>query len=326
MTDPAPLRFGVLGCADIAGRRTLPALPAAGAVVTAVASRDAGRAAAFADRFGAVPVTGYRALLGRDDVDAVYVPLPVALHQEWACAALAAGKHVLVEKSATTDAAGARELVATAERHGLLVMENFTFPWHAQHAAVRTVLADGLIGEPRLVTAEFGVPPTASTGIRYRRDLGGGSLRETGCYPIRLAWSLLAAETTTVAGAVLVTDPGTGVDVAGSVLLRDAAGLAAQCSFGMTHAYRNTYAIWGSTGRLSMSWAFTPPPTATTVLRVERQDHVEERTLPPDDQFRNTLRRFVRLVRDPAGRAPEHRALIRQATLLEDVERAAAGR
>ncbi|MFD0546034.1 Gfo/Idh/MocA family protein [Streptomyces mexicanus] len=100
---PGPVRFGVLGCADIAWRRTLPAMRAEPSIeIRAVASRDLTKAERFTGSFGGAAVKGYAELLKRDDVDAVYIPLPAALHTEWVERAVLAGKHVLAEKPLTT--------------------------------------------------------------------------------------------------------------------------------------------------------------------------------------------------------------------------------
>src|SRR5262249_8474894 len=102
----APLRVGVMGGAEIARRRMLPAFAADPDVdLTAGASRDEGRAKELAARFGGRPLAGYEELLAAEDVQAVYVPLPAALHARWVRAALLAGKHVLSEKPLTLDAA-----------------------------------------------------------------------------------------------------------------------------------------------------------------------------------------------------------------------------
>jgi predicted dehydrogenase len=186
--DSAPLRLGLLGCADIAQRRALPSLARLRSfTLTAVASRDAGRAKRFAERFGGTPVTGYEELLARDDLDAVYVPLPAALHARWAQRALDAGLHVLVEKPAAVTPDEARRLTRLAHERGLVVMENFAFVRHTQQDAVRDLLAEGAIGELRGLSAEFAFPPLKSTDIRYRPELGGGALLDAGVYPLRLA-------------------------------------------------------------------------------------------------------------------------------------------
>src|SRR4051812_19238895 len=114
------LRFGVLGTAGIARRRMLPALLAAPSVEpVAVASRSLRSAEPVAAEFGLAPVEGYQALRDRDDIDAVYIPLPTGLHAEWVEAALAAGKHVLCEKALVPELATAEKLVARARAAGL---------------------------------------------------------------------------------------------------------------------------------------------------------------------------------------------------------------
>lgn len=321
------IRFGVMGCADIAARKMVPAIAAAGQQVVAVASRDGARARRFAERFGDLfdieGVTGYEALLDRADVDAVYIPLPLALHAEWTAAALRAGKHVLVEKSLTGDADVAEDLVALARERGLLLMENFAFLHHSQHDAVRRLIADGAIGEVRSVTAAFGIPPGPSDAIRYDAALGGGCLLETGTYPVRAAQLFLGPDVE-VAGAVLRWDGDRNIDVDGAALLRDGAGVTAHCTFGFEHHYRCTYAVWGSAGRIALQWAFTPPPSVQPVLRLERQARVEERTLGCDDQFRNLVVAFTTAVRT-GDHEPHGAAITRQARLLAGV-RARANR
>jgi NDP-hexose-3-ketoreductase len=317
------VRFGVLGCADIACRQLIPALGRAGLPLVAVASRDPGKAARVAGRFGCQAVTGYRQLLDRPDIDAVYIPLPVSLHVPWAAAALLAGKHVLVEKSVTTDAVAARGLAALAEKAGLLLMEDFMFLRHSAHRTVAELIGVGEIGEPRMFEAWFGIPPTDPGGIRYAADLGGGALAEVGTYPVRAA-QLYLGDALQVAGATLRHDPGCGVEVAGSALLRDSAGLTAHCGFGFEHAYRSRYAIWGSAGRLELDRAFTPPADHQPTLRLESGGRVSERVLAPDDQFRNILREFAADAGSAERRAVHRADIVRQATLLDAVRNSAA--
>ncbi|MCI3275041.1 Gfo/Idh/MocA family protein [Streptomyces cylindrosporus] len=319
---PAPLRVGVLGCGGIAMRRMLPAMARTPLVeIAAVASRDRDRAKAAATRFDAVALhgpDGYRHLLDRDDVDAVYVPLPPALHAPWTARALESGKHALVEKPMTTDARQAHDLADLAKSRSLVLMESFMFLHHSQHRAVGRLVDTGRIGELRCLTAEFGFPPLPPEDIRYRPDLGGGALLDAGVYTVRAA-GLLLGDALSVVGSTLVSDPATGVDIRGDALLRAPGPATAHLSFGFTHAYRSAYTLWGSTGRIVVGRAFTPPPDHSPVLRVERQDHVEEVTLPPDDQFANLAARFAAMVLGQEDPAPEREAAVRQAELVDAV-------
>ncbi|MEG3631672.1 Gfo/Idh/MocA family protein [Streptomyces poriticola] len=321
-----PVRIGVIGCADIARRRMLPAMSAGPDVeLVAVASRDEARARQTAAHFGCRPVHGYDALLARDDIDAVYVPLPAALHAPWAEAALRAGKHVLAEKPLTTDAARTRELLALADKNALVLMENVMFVHHPQHAKVRELLAQGAIGELRSFHAAFAVPRLPPHDIRLRADLAGGALWDTGVYPVRAALHFLGPGLR-VTGATLVHGSGQDVDTAGSALLHTPDGVGAQLSFGLDHAYRSTYGLWGSEGRITVERAFTPPAGHLPQVRLERRTGAEHVPLPADDQVSRTVSAFAAAVRTasvPDQASPQHTALrqasLHQADLLQAV-------
>jgi NDP-hexose-3-ketoreductase len=322
---PNPLRFGVLGGADIAVRRVLPALVADPATqVSALASRDADRAEELARRFGARPVHGYAALLARPDVDAVYVPLPAALHAEWVERALDAGKHVLAEKPLTTCAATTRRLLHLARRRGLVLRENVLFVHHPQHEKVRNLLAEGAVGTLQEFRATFTVPARPAGDIRLDPALGGGALLDTGVYPLRAAVHLLGDELRVV-GASLRSAPGDEVDTSGGALLRRSDGVHAHVSFGIDHAYRSAYELTGTTGRISLEHAFTPPADHRPRLVLTRGRDVRELLLEPFDQVAGAVASFAEAVhtRD-AGAANEATAgSWRQAMLLEAVRTAA---
>ncbi|MCQ9184192.1 Gfo/Idh/MocA family oxidoreductase [Streptomyces sp. IBSBF 2953] len=321
MTD-RPLRLGVIGCADIAVRRMLPAFAASPEVqLVAVASRDGRRAGPTAERFGCRAVHGYHRLLELDEVEAVYVPLPAALHAHWVEAALRAGRHVLAEKPLTTEAARTRALASLAHERGLVLRENVMFVHHRQHEVVRRLVEDGAIGRLRFFQASFAVPARAEDDIRYDAALGGGALWDVGVYPLRAALHFLGAGLDVV-GARLSAGAGRSVDTSGAVLLASAEGVAAQLSFGLEHAYGNAYELWGSRGRITVQRAFTPPGDRPPQVLVDRGSGPEEMLLDPDDQVANTVTAFVHAVRTGAG--PDQTCLD-QAELLDRVRRAASG-
>ncbi|GLY49788.1 Gfo/Idh/MocA family oxidoreductase [Lentzea sp. NBRC 102530] len=318
-----PLRFGVLGCASVAWRRFLPAVRhVPGVRLVAVASRDAGRAARFAREFDCLPVTGYRELLRRDDVDAVYLPVPTGLHAEWAVEAVEAGKHVLVEKPLATNRADAEQLLTLAARTGRCVAENRMFVHHPQHDAVRKLVADDAIGELRVFNAAMAIPPLPSGNVRLDPALGGGALLDVGYYPIHAALLHLGSDLEVV-GAVLRRSPHFGVDVGGSVLLRDRDGVSAHLVFGFEHHYGSHYELWGATGRISLDHAFTPPPARHPLVRVERAGGTEELRLPAADQFRESITSFARAVREGGVHPDVLAATIRGLELVDTVREAA---
>ncbi|WP_158842900.1 Gfo/Idh/MocA family protein [Saccharothrix deserti] len=323
MPTERPLRLGLLGCADIAIRRVLPTAATLPDVdLVAVASRDLAKAESAARPYGADPVAGYRALLDRDDVDAVYVPLPSGLHAPWVRRALRAGKHVLAEKPLTTSLADTVALVEQARSANLVLRENFMFVHHGLHHHVRRLLDDGVIGTVRWLSAAFAIPTRPADDIRHRPELGGGALFDVGAYPVRVAQFLLGGDLDVV-GATLRHDPVYGVDLSGAVLLqRPKDGVSAQLAFGLEHRYTSTYQLVGTTGTLTVEHAFTPPAHHRPVLRIERQDHREEHVLAADDQCRNALAAFARAVRE--GPLVDE-SIVLQAELVERAHRAASG-
>jgi predicted dehydrogenase len=321
-----PLRVAVLGTADIARRRVLPAMAEDPDVeLTAVASRSGARARQLAGRYGCAAVESYDAVLDRDDVDAVYVPLPVSLHAEWARSALAAGKHVLAEKPLTAHAHTTAELLDLARSSGLALMENVMFVHHPQHSVVRELVAGGAIGELRSFTAVFAVPPLPADNIRHRPELGGGALLDIGYYPVRAALYFLGTGLDVV-GAALEHSGGSAVETSGAVLVRSPDGVLGQLAFGMEHAYRSAYELWGSEGRIRVESAFTPPADHKPTVWVADAGGPRELTLAPHDQVAATVRAFVRAARS-GGTDPHTAAECReQARLLDAVRARGAGR
>ena len=298
MLTPRPLRFGVLGCADVARRRILPAVLALPEVeLTAVASRELAKAQAFSREFGGEAVEGYQRVLARDDVDAVYVPLPSGLHAEWVRAAIRAGKHVLAEKPLTTDLAETEDLVSLARSADVVLRENFMFVHHSSHQRVRELLDGGVLGELRSFSATFTIPARPAGDIRHRRELGGGALLDVGAYPIRAA-QLFLGRGLTVVGAALHEDESLGVDIGGAVLLRRDDGVTAHLTFGFDHRYTSGYRLLGSVAELSAEHVFTPGADHRPVIRVDGQERHEEHVLPVQDQCSNAVKAFVRAVRE----------------------------
>ncbi|MFJ6569156.1 Gfo/Idh/MocA family protein [Streptomyces sp. NPDC091292] len=322
MTEP--LRVGVLGCAGIAVRRLLPAFAASPDIeIAAVASRDPDKARQIAARFDCRPVHGYGELLERDDVQAVYVPLPAALHAQWTEAALRTGKHVLAEKPLTTDRHRTAELLDLARSRDLVLMENVMFVHHHRHSAVQRLLADGAIGELRSFQAVFTIPPLPPGDIRYDPELGGGALADVGVYPLRAALHFLGPELDIV-GARLVRGAGRRVETSGAALLSTPGAVTAQITFGMEDAYRSTYALWGSEGGITVDRAYTPPADHVPVIGLHRGGNTEEIRLAPHDQVAATVAAFAASVR--TGILPDTRATLRQAELLDETHRSASRR
>ena len=180
------LRIGVLGAARITPNALIkPARALSEVSVTAVAARDPDRAHAFAKKH-AIPRTHttYAELLADPNVDAIYNPLPNALHAEWTIAALRAGKHVLCEKPFTSNEAEALAVADVARETGLVVMEAFHWRYHPLAARMHEITHDGRLGDITEMSARLAFPLFKSSDIRWSYPLGGGAFMDAGCYAL----------------------------------------------------------------------------------------------------------------------------------------------
>ena len=182
----APVRIGILGAARIASSALIkPARGNCEVVVAAVAARDVSRAQAFAAKHGIARVhDSYEALIADPDLDAIYNPLPIALHGRWTRAALDAGKHVLCEKPFTANAAEAREVAELAAKSDRVVMEAFHYRYHPCASRVEEIIASGELGKLERVEAHWCFWMPKFSHNRYNYSLAGGALMDLGCYAV----------------------------------------------------------------------------------------------------------------------------------------------
>jgi len=220
------MRLGLLSTANI-NRAILAGAARTGRVdVVAVASRDAGRADAYAAEHGIATAHGsYEALLADPDVEAVYISLPNGMHHEWTMYALAAGKHVLCEKPYTRHPHEAEEAFDAADAAGLVLAEAFMYRHHPQTARVARLVADGAIGRLCAVKATFTFPLRDLSDVRALPELDGGALMDVGCYCVS-GIRLLAGEPEHVRGEQVTGT--TGIDMAFHGTLRCAGDVVGQ--------------------------------------------------------------------------------------------------
>lgn len=198
--DPV-LRWGILGTGWVASRFAASLQRNTRQQLVAVGSRRPAPARAFAAEHSVASAHGsYEDLVADPGVDVVYVATPHPLHLAHATLALEAGKHVLVEKPFTINAAQAQKLASLAAARGLFCMEALWTLFLPKFDVVRQLLADGVLGELRTVHAEYGEHFGPDHRI-MRLDLAGGPLLDLGTYPVSLAvWVLGEPESVVAMG------------------------------------------------------------------------------------------------------------------------------
>jgi predicted dehydrogenase len=274
MTDT--IRWGIIGTGHIASDFTGDLALLDDATAVAVGSRQQQTADDFADRFD-VPHrhARYEDLVADPDVDAVYVSTPHPAHHAAALLAIEAGKAVLVEKPFTLNGSQAVALVSAARANGTFLMEAMWTRFLPHMHRIREVLASGVLGALRTVTADHGqrfLPPDPTSRL-YDPALGGGALLDLGIYPVSFASAVLGTPQRVTA----VSDPtATGVDAQTSIVLQYAEGRHAVLTTTLGASTANVATIVGTEGRIEIDRTWYKPTSFTVTLRSGETERFDE--------------------------------------------------
>jgi xylose dehydrogenase (NAD/NADP) len=300
-TENRKIRWGVLGCARIARENVIPAIQrSANSEFYAIASREEAKLAEAHVRFNVPKMYhGYEELLRDPAVEAVYIPLPNALHCEWTVKAAENGKHVLCEKPLAVNAAECQRMIAACAANQVTLMEAFMYRYTDRTRQVLWVLRSGVLGEIKFVSATHRFLLTNPASIKLKPELGGGSLYDVGCYPVNFI-GLVVDE-------ILGGEPGRspdslpqsiaaecvkagGIDVIFSALLKYPSGLIASLNCGFNSQRRLFSEIVGTKGVLEIPDTFLDNAGMLTLTTGE-----ERREIPValSDRYRLEVEDFA---------------------------------
>lgn len=303
MPPLTPLRIGLLGWSDIARRRFAPAIPRAGATLTAIGTRR---------RSGDIPVpeieavtdTGmcplrpeictYDQLLARPDVDLIYNSLPNDLHEHWTLRALAAGKHVLCEKPLAPTLDSVERMIEAARKARRLLYENLMFLHHPQHQIIRDLLSAGRIGKLQSVrsTFTFQLNP-APPNFRNDPARGGGACADLLTYTVGTTELFNLGELRDITGTITHRN---GLDLTATGTAQLPGDIPFHFTISFDAPYESAYELIGETGCLRLDRAYTTPPDLANTLLIRTGEHEERRPLPTADHFAETIRHVARLI------------------------------
>lgn len=292
------LRFGVMSSAKIAYEHLVPAIQqASNAKLVAVASRDAKKAKAMAERFNvAITYDSYESLLESAEIDAVYIPLPTSQHIEWTLKAIKAGKHVLCEKPISLKATDINKLVKArnAAPADLIVSEAFMVTYHPQWIKVKELLAKNTIGNLRKIESSFSYFNKDPDNMRNRPELGGGALPDIGVYPTVCARFATGLEPTSVMAGVEF-DPVFNTDRYASATL-DFPGVEMSFYVSTQMANRQTMVFHGDKGFIELSAPFNSNLYEGDEVRVHNTSHSDTRVyrFTGINQYRYEIEAFAR--------------------------------
>ncbi|XP_054786152.1 uncharacterized oxidoreductase At4g09670-like [Prosopis cineraria] len=314
------IRFGILGCADIARKLSRAITLAPNATLYAVASRSVDKATAFASANGFPPGSkiygSYEALLDDPDVDVVYVPLPSSLHLHWAVLVAQKKKHLLLEKPVALNAAEFDKIIDACESNGVQLMDGTMWMHHPRTTKMAEFLSDERrFGRLQKVLAvfTFGADPDfLKNNIRVKPDLDAlGSLGDLGWYCIRAI--LWAANYELPKTVIALRDPqlneaGVILSCGASLYWEDGKSATFHCSY--LSNLTTDMTVIGTKGSLHVHDFIIPYQEKeasfsagsgssfndlVTAWAVEPSEHVATTELPQEAQM---VREFARLVGD----------------------------
>ena len=260
------MRWGVLGGSSRNYRKSLlPAFEAAAHHVVAAPSRDGESTAAYDD------------LLRRDDIDAVYNPLPNHLHAEWTHRALDAGKHVLCEKPLTLSVDDTQAVFDHAEAAGRTVLEAYMWPHHPRAQRLLQLVRSGEVGWPQWGSAQFSWPMDMASGD-HRLDLrGAGALFDVGIYCIAPFMLMARRDPSAVAANAVRNMAGVDMSMTGWIDWGGGFGSSFHVSFEAPHARRMVLAA--SEAQIELPGMHTPGSLEPSEIVLERRDGTIEHLL-----------------------------------------------
>ena len=259
------LKFGIIGCSRIAKRSVIPAIiKSEFAQLEIIGSRSTDKAKEFANEFKCEKFGTYEDVISNDSVDVVYISTPIDTHAELSIKAMAAGKHVYVEKSSTDNLESAIKMVESAKENNVRLIEGFMFRFHPQHQKVKELIKEGKIGEVKSFNGVFGFPAFTEGDIRYN----SGFLRDSGCYPICASRIIFGEEPLGVFCSQKKI-PESSVDVGGSAILIYENGKTATITYSNGSYYQAKYEVWGTDGVISLDRAYSVPPDFTTKVTLQ---------------------------------------------------------
>ncbi len=310
------IRFGVIGCSNIANNSIIPAIKSSSiAELTIVGSRSIAKAKSYAEKFHCESFGSYEDVLS-SAVDVIYISLPNSLHEKWVVEAAKSGKHVLCEKPSTTSLESAKKMVAECKNNEVRLMEAFMFRFHPQHNKVQELITSGRLGSVISLQGIYGFAMPSDDNIRFNKYLGGGVLNDAGCYPICASRMVFKAEPLEIS-CNLDVDEKSGVDTRCTAMLIYPGNRVATMCVGYGMFYQSTYSIWGTGGMLSLNRAYNVPIDMSTTITLNYGNNNEMFSSAPVNQYLLMVDEFCKELQSCGATFNFEDDLIKQARAME---------
>ena len=316
------VKWGVLGTAGIAKSCTIPGMmKAKNCELYAIAGRNYEKAKAYQEEFGFEKAYGsYEEFLSDPKVEAVYLPLPNTLHYEWAVKAMEAGKHVLCEKPLAPSAAQAEELIATAERNGVYLMEAFAYLHSPFIASVKDEINRGVIGDILYMESAFITSDYDIQNIRMRKETLGGCLYDLGCYNTSQILWMFGEEPEKVQAVSDFSEQGIDIYTAGVLTFKGGRRAAFNCGMVLeTDADKriDRFQIHGTKGSIRSDVQFNQKGILKYTVCTDDGETVK--TIEAPDNYRLEVEQLGRCITDGESPHISHEFTLQNARTIDRI-------
>ena len=257
MREEKLVRWGIMGTGWVAQRFLADLAGIPHTEISAVASKTKSRAIEIGNRFNVKRAhSSYEDLTRDENVDVIYVATGPHQHMDHCLLALNEGKHVLCEKPFATTRHEAEKVVDAAQSKRMFCMEAMWSRFLPGMLDTRRMIDSGKIGNPMLVSADFGLPVGGNASRFFDPQQGGGALLDRGVYPIALATSLFG-KPTKITSTASMHELGADKTVAAILSFRDNRLATIAASLDVCSSNRAT--ISGTKGRITLCEPFYRP-------------------------------------------------------------------
>lgn len=289
------IRFGIIGCSDIARRKTIPALlNSEYASLHMIGSRSKEKAEKWAIDFNTKSSGTYYDILDNDEIDAVYISLPFALQEEWVIKAASSKKHVICEKSIVTSYNSAKSIVECGKKNQIRILEAFMFRFHPQHKRFSELLNHDLTYF-NLFESKFGTLLNDRTGFRFDHKLGGSGLNDMGCYLVCASRMIFKEEPDRVVSNLII-DSQHKIDSEGSFILFFSSKKTALGSYSYNNFFQSKYSIWGQKSLIELTRAFAVKPNTNSHILISSDKGIQKIEIPWIDQSKLMIDEFSQVI------------------------------
>ena len=319
------IKFGIIGCSSIAQKSTIPAIVTSkNSVLEMIGSRSISKAKKFAKEFDCSKFGSYDDVLNNQNIDAVYISLPMSMHEEWSIKAAKSKKHILCEKSATLSYNSAKKIVKECKNNNVKIMENFVFKFHPQQKKILELIKKNTIGDIHTFSSKYGFNLSCSKkNFRFNKKFGGGVLNDVGCYLISASMFIFKDIPISIF-CNLETNNKLNIDIRGSILLTFPKNKSALLAFGYHNYFQSTYDVWGTKGLIKVERAFNITKDMKPIISLNQNDKIKKILIPTANQFQLTIDNFCAKIKNNTKTYNFEKEFLNQALIMDAARKSSA--